>query len=84
MWVAQENMLLAWTHGEKPGVKFLNRGIIEQTEKIINLSLLPEYMSAPVKDYSYACAPYVIMSWSIISSLKDGIKIHQKSYLPEL
>ena len=84
MWVAQENILLAWTHGEKPGLKFLNRGIIEQTYKIINLSLLPEYMSAPVKDYSYACAPYVIMSWSIISSLKDGIKIHQKPYLPEL
>ena len=83
MWVAQENMLLAWTHGEKPSLKFLNRGIIEQTDKIINLSLLSEYMSAPVKN-NYACAPYVIMSWSIISSLKDGIKIHQKSYLPEL
>ena len=84
MWVAQENMLLAWTHGEKSGLKFLNRGIIEQTGNIIKHSLLPEYMSAPAKDSCYACAPYVIMSWSIISSLKDGIKIHQKSYLPEL
>ena len=37
MWVAQEYMLLAWTHGEKSGLKFLNRGIIEQTGNIIKL-----------------------------------------------
>ena len=53
MWVAQEHMLLAWTHAEKSGLKFLNRGIIEQTGNIIKLSLLQDYMSAPAK----ACAP---------------------------